>query len=111
MLEIDPDFIEYFYAELRPNIHYIPASVGNITEVARYVLNKTNEIEMKNVIRAANLWCRKRLTKKSIINDSMIQLETYFAALDVYKEQESWLDDWNDFISAHSFDSLVEYSI
>ncbi len=66
---------------------------------------------MKNVIRAANSWCRKRLTKKSIISDAMIQLETYFAALDVYKEQESWLDEWNDFISTHPFDSLVEYSI
>lgn len=111
MVEIDPDFVEYFYTELRPYVHYIPASLSNISDVARYVLNKTNEIEMKNVIRAANSWCRKRLTKKSIINDAMIQLEKYFAALDVYKEQENWHDDWSDVISTHPFKGLVEYNI
>lgn len=111
MVEIDPDFVEYFYTELRPYVHYIPASLGNISDVARYVLNKTNEIEMKNVIRAANSWCRKTLTKKSIINDAMIQLEKYFAALDVYKEQENWHDDWSDVISTHPFKGLVEYNI
>ncbi|KAL3803145.1 hypothetical protein HJC23_003420 [Cyclotella cryptica] len=111
IIKIDPDFIEYFYADLRPNVHYIPASLNNITEVVRYVLSKANEKEMINVTLAANLWCRKRLTTNSIINDAMIQLESYFTALNAYRDQETWEDDWKYFISNNPFNGLVEYKI
>jgi hypothetical protein len=56
LLQITPDYTEYFYDELRPNVHYIPASLDNITEVARYIVDKANESEMKNVVKAARSW-------------------------------------------------------
>ena len=62
--------------------------MDNITEVARYVVDKANESEMKNVINAAHLWCRRKMTKDAIADDAMTQLHAYFEALDVYKEQE-----------------------
>lgn len=92
---------------MRPNVHYIPASLDNITEVSRYVLNEANKIEMKNIIQAANSWCKRKLTTNSIINDAMTQLESYFAALDTYIEQENWHYEWTDFISTNPFDDLV----
>ncbi|KAL7518200.1 hypothetical protein ACHAWX_003049 [Stephanocyclus meneghinianus] len=107
VIKIEPDFIEYFYSELRPNVHYIPASLDNITEVSRYVLNEANKMEMKNIIQAANSWCKRKLTTNSIINDAMTQLESYFAALDTYIEQENWHNEWTEFISTNPFDDLV----
>ena len=67
---------------------------------------------MKNIIQAANSWCKRKLTTNSIINDAMIQLESYFAALDTYREQENWHDnEWMDFISTNPFDDLVECGV
>ncbi len=107
LLQITPDYIEYFYDELRPNVHFIPASLDNITEVARYVVDEANESEMKNVIKAANSWCKRKMTKDAIADDAMTQLHAYFEALDVYKEQEGW-KELNNFIFSDHFDDLLE---
>jgi hypothetical protein len=92
---------------LHPNVHYIPASLDNITEVARYVVDKANESEMKTVINATHLWCKRKMTKDAIVDDAMTQLHAYFEALDVYKEQVDW-KEWNSFISSDPFRDLVE---
>ena len=39
-------------------IHYVPASLENITEVVEYVLNNNNQHEMKEIVRSANVWCK-----------------------------------------------------
>jgi uncharacterized protein (DUF2384 family) len=107
LLQITPDYTEYFYDELRPNVHYIPASLDNITEVARYIVDKANESEMKNVVKAARSWCKRKMTKDAIAADVMTRLEMYFKALDAYREQEDW-KEWNNFISFYPFRNLVE---
>ena len=58
VIKITPDFITSDYHELQPNVHYIPASLDNITQVVEYVLD--NDLEMRKVVHSANL-CVKEL--------------------------------------------------
>lgn len=74
-------------------VHYVPASLDNITEVAQYVLDKKNQLEMKGIVDAANSWCKKTNTKEQLPRDAIAQLKKYEAALyDAYNS--SWVDEW-----------------
>ena len=56
---MDLDYIEYFYSnggDVQPMIHYIPASLANITEEVAYVMDKKNEGQMKAIVKLANSW-------------------------------------------------------
>ena len=57
--------------------HYIPASLGNITQVIEYVLLEENDGRMKEVVNAANMWCKKRMTGLAMIQDMALRLEEY----------------------------------
>ena len=57
---MDPDYIEYFCShgrDVQPMIHYIPASLANITEVVTYVKDKKNKGQKKAIVKLANPWC------------------------------------------------------
>jgi hypothetical protein len=90
------------------NKHYISASLSNITQVAEYVLNESNNEEMKKVVEAANSWCKQRMIKSTIVNDAMKQMETYFVALNNYTKQDYFHDEWKSFIRSAPFDDFVE---
>mmetsp|Transcript_3386 Transcript_3386/g.5892 ORF Transcript_3386/g.5892 Transcript_3386/m.5892 type:complete len:493 (+) Transcript_3386:3-1481(+) len=77
VIKIDPDYIEYFYHELNPMVHYVPASLENVTQVAAYVLDKENEGEMQNIVKSANIWCQQKMTPVGVAKDMMSQLEKY----------------------------------
>lgn len=111
MIQIDPDYIEYFYDELKPNQHYIPASLNNLTEVMTYVLDKQNEDEMKKIIHSANSWCKWKMTRKQLAADMIhLSLRRYKAALDAYMEARNFdiatIESW--FVGARKVDDLVE---
>jgi len=96
VIKIDPDFVEYFYGDggdVQPMIHYVPASLENITEVVAYVMNKTNEDEMKAMIQSANSWCKQNLSEEDLAKDAILQLETYKSAMDSYSNS-SWKHEW-----------------
>ena len=88
-------------------IHYVPASLHNITQVVEYVMDTTNENEMKSIVREANKWCAKDLSEEGLAQDSMIQLQTYKKALDIYANMD---DDWNKVFQRFSdtLDDLVD---
>lgn len=95
VIKIEPDFIEYFYSDrghVKPMVHYVPASLQNITEVVAYVMDKKNENEMKAMISSANSWCKNALSEKGLAKDSILQLEVYKRALDSH--DEGWRDKW-----------------
>ena len=61
---MDLDYIEYFYSnggDVQPMIHYIPASLANMTEEVAYVMDKKNEGQMKAMVKLANSWCKRIL--------------------------------------------------
>jgi hypothetical protein len=64
-------------------VHYVPASLENITQVTAYVLNKKKK-EMKHIVNAANLWCRRSMTGDAMVRDLMLQLEEYTTKFTTY---------------------------
>lgn len=62
--------------------HYVPASLENLTQVAAYVLAEENDDEMRAIVNAANMWCKRKMTRDVMAKDMMLQLEKYKAALD-----------------------------
>ena len=69
--------------------HYVPASLENVTQVAAYVLDETNEEEMKSIVQSANSWCKTKMTEKGIVKDFMMQLEKYEVEFDAYMQQHN----------------------
>ena len=65
-------------------MHYVPASLENLTQVAEYVLDDNNEVEMKGIVNLANSWCRTKMIKERLAKDMMSQLETYEEMLSDY---------------------------
>lgn len=62
--------------------HYVPASLENLMEVAAYVLDEANDDEMRAIVNAANMWCKRKMTRDVMAKDMMLQQEKYKAALD-----------------------------
>jgi hypothetical protein len=69
--------------------HYVPASLENITQVTEYVLRKENEEVMKDVVNAANLWCKVSMTGEGLRRDMMLRLGVYATGLDNYMKSNS----------------------
>ncbi len=97
MKQIDPDYVEYFYDDLTPNIHYVPASLKNE--------------EMRDVVKAANSCCKRTVTEEVLIRDEMFQLEAYESALDAYGERNNWIGEWREFMMAGFIDDLVDCGV
>ena len=92
-------------------VHYITASLDNITEVVAHVTDKKNEDQMKSIVKSANSWCQKALSEEGLAKSSILQLETYRSALDSYNERDnSWRDEWRQLRQRFSetIDDLVD---
>ena len=72
-------------------VHYVPASLENITQVVAYVMNKENGDEMKSIVKSANSWCKGALSEEGLANGAIRQLEVYKKALDEYG---GWREEW-----------------
>jgi len=92
VIKIDPDFIEYFYKDLQPMVHYIPATLQNLTQAVEYAIDKDNERQVQSMIKAANAWCQDTLIEPSFVEDAMTQLVEYQKALEDI--DESWREEW-----------------
>jgi len=99
VIKIDPDYIEYFYHELKPMVHYVPASIENVSQVAAYVLDNENEDEMKGIVDSANSWCKRKMTERGMAKDIMIQLEKYWAAVNDYMQGSMYNESMTPLIS------------
>jgi hypothetical protein len=75
-------------------IHYVPASLENITEVVEYVLDNNNQHEMKEIVRSANVWCKGMNTKEQLPRDAITQLMKYESALEEAFYDDGWDKDW-----------------
>jgi hypothetical protein len=64
-----------------PNVHYLPASINNLTSVIEHVINIQNDIQIKEIVQNANDWCVQQLTKDVFINNAITTLDMYQRAL------------------------------
>jgi hypothetical protein len=84
IIKITPDFVDQYSGELVPNVHYVPSSLDNITDVVEYVLDRENDGRMRNIVDEANRWCRRHLGKESFAIKAMRALDMYRDALQRY---------------------------
>ena len=85
-----------------PNVHYVPASLDNITHVVESIMDPRNDGETRRVVKEANNWCRLHLSEESLAIKAVHALETYRDALERYG-----VDAWESPI----LDDLVECDV
>jgi uncharacterized protein YlaN (UPF0358 family) len=109
------DNIEYFYKDVLPNNHYIPASLDNITDVVAYVMDSINDNEMKKIVKEANLWCQRSNTKNQLGRDMVSQLHKYEMAIhNKFNRSGDWADEWEHVqqrLWSHIGTDLVECNV
>ena len=84
--------MENFYDDLKPMVHYVPATLENLSETVAMVMDQNNDKQMKSVVKSANLWCKRSFTESAMAKDAIKQLKAYKTALDAYNS--NWQDDW-----------------
>lgn len=79
VLKVSPDFVDYFYSELQPWIHYIPVShdLSNLYDRVEFVMNVKNTDAVQRIIRAANTWCLSRMSYDQLARDTAHVLDVY----------------------------------
>lgn len=89
-----------------PNVHYLPASIANLTSVIEHVMNIQNDIQTQHIVQNANGWCAQQLTKDVFIRNAINTLVMYQKALVQHGVIE------NDGSSCvHNIDDLVECNV
>ena len=73
-------------------VHYVPASLENLTEAIAFVMDNRNENQMRSIVESANSWCKSALTVTAMATDALMQLEIYRKAL--YAFDTNWQDEW-----------------
>lgn len=89
-------------------VHYVPASLHNITDVVSYVTDESNDERMQEMVKSANSWCKEYLSEEGLARAAIQQLGVYKSALDAH--EESWNADWKRVKRrfADTVDDLVE---
>ena len=102
IIKIAPDFVDQYASELVPNLHYVPSSLDNITNVVEYVLDSRNDDRMRDIVNEANGWCVRHLGKASLATKAVRDLYAYRDALRRYG-----VDGWE----SPNYDDMVECDV
>jgi alcohol dehydrogenase class IV len=91
-------------AVVLPNIHYLPASIDNLTSVVEHVMDGTNDNQIQQIVQNANDWCKQQLTREVFINNAFNSLGMYQQAL----VQLGVIDDNGWSVNNNSSSSVVD---
>ena len=90
------DWEEYFMADLIPNVHYIPASFTNFTDVAKYWMSSSDDPDLDEQLLTirnnAREFCRTRFVEDEVNYDMLSVIDGYIETL--YKDDPDWLTKW-----------------
>ena len=89
-------------------VHYVPASLDNLTEVTSYVIDEKNDDEMKLIVESANLWCKRKMTQKAIALDMITQLQEYEAAFNEYMSKIKYDESLTQLLTQNMTKNLIE---
>jgi hypothetical protein len=93
-LEIQDDYEEYFMADLAPGVHYLPASLENFTEVAKWAVQNSSLSEVKQIVQNANTWCKRKVHTDELHRDFLALLNGYMQGLTT--ADPNWANRWSD---------------
>lgn len=82
VIKVEPRWVDYFYSELQPWIHYVPVNgnMSNLVEMVRLVMSEDRQTEMQQITQRANEWCRSKLNARQMIVD-MAWILIYYVEL------------------------------
>jgi len=94
VLKVEPQYFEYFYADLKPWSHYIPIKndLSDLHENVEWALDPKNEAAVKDIITAANQWCTHSLIPQELAADVLDIWESYVRLLD--RGDKDWQKEW-----------------
>lgn len=94
VIKVEPQYVEFFYSELRPWVHYIPVrdDFADLEENVAWALNVANDAQVQRIIGAANQWCSKRLVPDELARDVLDILEAYVHRLN--QGDPTWQTRW-----------------
>lgn len=98
VIKIHLSATSYFDAALTPGLHYLPATLENLTNVVEHAVSGENAGRMKSIISNANKWCQKHVVYKEIKKDILSILNGYSEEL--YRANSNWTSIWNHHSSA-----------
>jgi len=106
IIKVEPQYVEYFYSDLKPWTHYIPVKddLSDLEENVAWALDPTNEGTVKDIITSANEWCAQRLIPDELAKDLLDIWQAYVRLLDRAdpKWQKLWLEKRKQIVSKTS---------
>lgn len=95
-------------------MHYIPASVHNLTEVVEYAMDSKNDGEIRGVVERANGWCVTNRNTESLALEAAAAFGVYKTYLNQYIDDdrqsiEDWRSRWGRVMNG--IDDLVECTV
>ncbi len=109
IIKIEPDFVESNFEELEPGVHYLPATVNNITQVAELVMDEDNDADMQQIVANANAWCKENMSREKMARCAIEAIEKYRVLLNDYDEH--WHEEWPSKKVLNDMDDLVECNV
>jgi Glycosyl transferase family 90 len=82
VLKVTPAFVDSFYYQLRPHVHYIPVnSSGNsgtwLEALTRKMLDPGQAAQVGQIVDQANAWCRNYFTTENLAREYLDIWQTY----------------------------------
>jgi hypothetical protein len=106
-VNVDPDFEEYYMPSLTPGVHYLPASLENYTEVAKWAVQNSSLKQIKRIVKNANDWCKQRIQSRVLNYDFLTVLNGFVEGLNVHDRK--WIDRWemvqNSYLGTNASDA------
>ncbi len=109
VIKIAPTFVEANSEGLIPDVHYLPATIDNITQVAEFVMDKDNDAKMQQIVANANAWCKQNMKREMMARSAIEAVEAYRVLLNDYDKR--WHEDWTSRKVYDGIDDLVECNI
>jgi hypothetical protein len=101
VVKVEPEYVDYFYKYLTPWEHYVPvrADLSDLMDKAEWALDVANEGRVREIVRAANRWCREHMTRPRVLEDLLDVLDAYAERLDrgdggVDGDGANWTQAW-----------------
>jgi hypothetical protein len=94
VIKVEPQYFDYFHAELKPWTHYIPVKndLSDFQENVAWALDPQNDAAVKNIIKSANQWCSYRIIPTELAIDLLDIFESYVRLLD--RADPNWSAEW-----------------
>ena len=113
VIKIEPTWVDYLQFKsrhgdvLQPWKHYIPvkADLSDLFEKAAFAMDPMNDLVLMKIVHEANMWCRQRLTKRSIEIDVLDTFERYIEYIDIGNpgwKKGTWLEAKEKIFSTNS---------